>query len=151
MSRIFIKDINEIDKKTLKEKEEFNQKILIETLSNLSGFYQIFIDNLNGDPNIKIEKILNMKRTELFKKFINPDEELSRNIYTSISYMQYNIVAPYKGLSRDNYVEKLIGLISSNKRLRDLINETIFEKSFKDDQDIIAKIFKSENSSQEKR
>ena len=146
MSRIFIKEMNEIDKKTLKEKEEFNQKILVETLSNLSGYYQIFIDNLNGDSNIKIEKILNMKRTELFKKLINPDEELSKNIYTSISYMQYNIIAPYKGLSRENYVEKLIGLISSNKRLRDLINKTIFEHSFKDDQDIITKIFKSESS-----
>ena len=87
-----------------------------------------------------------MNRAELFKKFIKSDEELSRNIYTSISYVQFNIIAPYKVLSRDNYVEKLIGLISSNRRLRDLINETIFEISFKYDQDIITKIFKSESS-----
>ena len=59
MSRISLKEISEIDKKTLKEKEEFNQKILTETLSNLSGYYQIFIDNLSGDPKYKIDKILN--------------------------------------------------------------------------------------------
>ena len=49
MSRILIKDLNDVDKKTLKEKEVFEEKILTETLSNLSGFYQIFIDNLNGE------------------------------------------------------------------------------------------------------
>ena len=107
MSRILFKEINEIDKKSIKEKEDFNQKILIETLSNLSGFYQIFIDNLNGDTSLNIEKILNMKRAELFKNLINQDEELSRNIYKSISYMKYNIVTPYKGLSKENYVSRL--------------------------------------------
>ena len=146
MSRISLKEISEIDKKTLKEKEEFNQKILTETLSNLSGYYQIFIDNLSGDPKYKIDKILNMKRTELFTTLINPDKELTSNIFTSISYMQYNVVAPYKGLSRDNYVDKLIEFISNNRRLRDLMNQTILNQSFKGDADIITKIFKEKNS-----
>ena len=146
MSRIFIKEENEIENKTLKEKEEFNRKILKNTLSNLSGFYQIFIDNLNGDSRYKIGKILNMKRKELFKIFVNPDEELSMSIFTSISYMKYNIVSPYKGLTEQNYVDKLIELISSNKRLRDLMNETIFSQSFKVDEDIIPKIFKEKDS-----
>ena len=145
MSRISNKEINEIDKKTIKEKEEFNQKILKETLSNLSGFYQIFIDNLNGSPEYKIEKILNMKRKQLFESLLNPDEELSRNIFTSISYMKYNIVAIYKGLNQENYVDKLIEFISNNKRLRDLMNETLFNQSFQEDKDIITTIFKTDN------
>ena len=145
MTRISFKEINDIDKKTIKEKEEFNQKILKETLSNLSGFYQIFIDNLNGSSEYKIEKLLNMKRKQLFESLLNPDEELSRNIYTSISYMKYNIVSSYKGLTQDNYVDKLIEFISNNKRLRDLMNETLFTQSFKEDQDIITKIFKTDN------
>ena len=145
MSRISNKEINEIDKKTIKEKEEFNQKILKETLSNLSGFYQIFIDNLNGNSEYKIEKILNMKRKQLFESLLNPDEELSRNIFTSISYMKYNIVAAYKGLNQENYVDKLIEFISNNKRLRDLMNETLFTQSFQDDKDIITTIFKTDN------
>ena len=146
MSRIFLKEENEIEKKTLKEKEEFNKKILENTLSNLSGFYQIFIDNLNGDSRFKIGKILNMKRTELFKIFVNPDEELSMSIFTSISYMNYNIVAPYKGLSKENYVDKLIDFISNNQRLRDLMNETIFNQSFQANKDIIPEIFKEKDS-----
>jgi hypothetical protein len=38
MSRITLKELNDLDKMTLEQKEEFNQKILKETLSNLSGF-----------------------------------------------------------------------------------------------------------------
>ena len=147
MSRLPIDDLNRLDKMSVKDREEFEQKILSETLSNLSGFYQIFIDNLNGNSELKIEKILNMKRTELFKTFINPDEELINNIFTTISYMQYNVVAPYKGLSRDNYVEELIQFISNNKRLRDLINETLFKQSFQKDIDIITKIFEDKKNS----
>ena len=145
MSRIFIKDLNEMDKMALKDKEEFEQKILSETLSNLSGFYQIFIDNLSGESSYKIDKIINMKRTELFKTLINPDEELASNIYTSISYMQYNITAPYKGLSNETYVDKLMSFICKKKRLRDLMNKTIFNQSFTANTDIITKVFKEKD------
>ena len=145
MSRILIKDLNDVDKKTLKEKEVFEEKILTETLSNLSGFYQIFIDNLNGESRLKIEEIIKMKRTELFKTLINPDEELTSNIYTSIRYMQYNITAPYKGLSKDNYVDKLMTFICNKRRLRDLMNKTIFNQSFTADIDIITQVFKEKD------
>ena len=146
MSRISIQELKDIDKKTIKEKEEFNQKILKETLSNLSGFYQIFIDNLNGNPKHKIEKILNMKKNELFNNLINPDEELCSGIFQSISYMKYDIIAPYKGLNRDTYINKILELITNKKRLRDLINEALFKQSFKGKEDIITKIFKEKNS-----
>ena len=146
MSRISIKETKEIEQKTLKEKEEYNQKILKETLSNLSGFYQIFIDNLNGDPKYKIENLMKMKKNELFKYLINPDEELLSGIFQSISYMSYNILAPYKGLNQENYKMKIIELITTNKRLRNLINETLFRQSFQGNEDIFTKIFKDKDS-----
>ena len=146
MSRISIKETKDIENKSLKEKEEFNQKILTETLSNLSGFYQIFIDNLIGNSQFELDKLLKMGNKELFKVLINPDEELSANIFTTTSYMQYNVLTSYKGLSKENYVDKLIQFIYKNQRLRDLMNETIFNQLFKDDADIIIKIFKDKNS-----
>ena len=147
MSRISNKDLNDIDNKTLKEKEEFNKKILKETLSNLSGYYQIFIDNLKGEPKLKIENILVMNNKDLYNKVINPEEQLSSNLFKILSYMKYNIITSYKRISNDNYVDKLIEFISSNKRLRNLINETIFNQSFqKDGADIIGKIFKDKKS-----
>ena len=141
MTRISLKEISDLDKKTPKEKEIYNQKILTETLSNLSGFYQIFIDNLKGNPKFKFDQIVPMKKEDLFKTLLNPDEELSINIFKSISYLKYNISSSYKGLSKENYVEKLIEFISSNSRLRDLINKKIFTQLFTKNEDIINKVF----------
>ena len=153
MSRISINELEEIDNKSLNEKEEFNKKILTETLSNLSGYYQIFIDNLKGDPKLKIEKILLLQNKELFYDIVEPDKQLMSNMLKILSYMKYNIVTAYKGISNNNYVEKLIEFISNTKRLRYLINETIFNQSFKEKKekdktvpmDIISSIFEDEN------
>ena len=43
--------------------------------------------------------------------------------------------------------EELIQFISNNKRLRDLINETLFKQSFQKDIDIITKIFEDKKNS----
>ena len=150
MTRVMKKDLKEIEKKPLKEQIEIRKKIMDESLSHLSGYYQVFIDNLNGDENLKIEKIMNMNQNELFNALVNPDEELCSSIFHTISYMNYNIIAPYKGLNGDNYVELIIKFIYNNKRLRDLINECIFSKSLNKEEDIMTKIFQDKNSFDEK-
>ena len=141
MSRIFFKEINNIENKKLEEKEQFNKKILTETLSNLSGYYQIFIDNLKGDSRLKFENVLVMDNKGLFDNLINPDNQLSSNLFQIMGYMIYNIITPYKGITVYNYVDKLIELISNNKRLRCLINETIFNQWLKKYENIISTIF----------
>ena len=146
MTRVLKKDLKSMDKMSLKERIEIRKKIIEESLSHLSGYYQIFIDNLNGNENLKIETIMNMNQNELFKALVNPDEELCNNIFTSISYMNYNIIAPYNGLNKDNYTQILIDFIYNNRRLRDLINECIFSKSLTKNEDIINKIFQDKNS-----
>ena len=147
MSRIYLEELNNIENKTLEEKEQFNKQILTETLSNSTGYYQIFIDNLIGEPKLKIENVLFMGKKELFNNLINPDEQLTSNLFLVLRYMKYNIITSYKGIINENYVDKLFELISNNKRLRYLINETIFNQLFqKDGKNIIEKIFKNKNS-----
>ena len=74
MTRVMKKDLKEIEKRPLKEQIEIRKKIIDESLSHLSGYYQVFIDNLNGDENLKIEKIMNMNQNELFNALVNQDE-----------------------------------------------------------------------------
>jgi hypothetical protein len=145
MSRIFLEEKHEIDKMTLKEIEEFNKKILKYTLSNLSGFNQIFIDDLRGDSKYKFGEIITMNTKELLEIFVNPDEEFSKNIFKSISYMNYNVIAPYNSLSKENYVMKLIEFINNNKRIRDAMNEAVFNQSFEEGVDTISKIFEDKD------
>ena len=145
MKRVMKKDLKSINKMLLKEQIEIRKNIIENTLSHLSGYYQIVIDNLNGDENLRIEKIINMKQTELFNTLINLDEELGKNILKCISYMNYNIIAEYKWLNKDNYAEILFNFIHNNKRLRTLINKCIFSKSINKNEDIIIKIFQDKN------
>ena len=60
--------------------------------------------------------------------------------------MKYNIIAPYKGLSQENYVDELIKFISKSRRLRKLMNESIFRQTLNNNDDIINKIFKDKNA-----
>ena len=145
MFRILKSDLNKLREKPLPEQIEINKKILVETLSNLSDYYQIFIDNLNGKFNQEMNKILVMPKKELFRSLIDPDETISSNIYKCLSYMRFNIIAPYKGITQENYVEKLMDFISNNKRLHKLINNCILEKGVNKNEDIISKVFKEKN------
>ena len=142
VSRISKNDLNKKNLLSQREQNELNKKLLTETLSNLSGFYQIFIDNLNGEDNNKFNELIKaIKPIEMFNKFLNIDEEFSQNILKCTSYMKYNINASYKELNKNNYIEKLLEYFSKHKRMRNLINETIINRTQKDE-DLFAQIFK---------
>ena len=76
MTRVFDKELKDLEKKNEKEKKEINKKILKEPISNLSGYYQIFIDNLKGDEKLTLDKILKMEGKKMFDECLDLDEEL---------------------------------------------------------------------------
>jgi hypothetical protein len=64
---IFIVHIERTFKNELKDSKETNNKSLKETISNLSNFCQIFIDNLNGKYSKPINEIIKLKKEEIFE------------------------------------------------------------------------------------
>ena len=146
LSRILKDDLKNIEKKSKNEKIEIKKKILGETLSNLSGYDQIFIDNLNGDDNLQISKLIELEKKDLINSCINTDIELMSNVFTTISYMRYNIFSPYKGLNEENYINKLMELITNNKLVRDLLNDYLVKQIVNNEEDLIKKIFKDKNA-----
>ena len=145
LSRIPNYDLDNYEKKNEKEKYEIKKKILKETISHLSGYYQIFIDDLNGKTNFSINNMINLNGKELFMKCLDVDEALRLNIYISLSYMKYNFSSKLGDLDEDTYVNKLIDYIEKDKDLRDNINKCIINQMDKEE-DIISTIFKNENS-----
>ena len=142
LSRILKDDLRNLSRMTFNEKNELKKKILKETLSNLSGYYQIFIDNLKGNNNIEIHKIIKMEKPiDIFKSSINVDQQLRDNIYNSMSYIDYNIKSNYKGINKKNYCNKLMEFIPKHKKLIYLINECLL-KQIKEKDDIFVDIFK---------
>ena len=84
MNRIF-----EADKKDPKKKKYIERNELGELISHLSDFYQIFIDNLNGE-DMSIFDIMKLKKNELFEKCLNLKKEFMKSIYDTFSYFNYS-------------------------------------------------------------
>ena len=146
MLRVTKDEIKKIGSEKNKSYQEEKNKILNETLSNLSGYYQVFIDNLNGDENLKLENIINNENL-LDKLNLNLDEEFSSTIFTAISYIKYNITYSYKDLNKDNYQKELFDFIKNNQKIKALINDCFIREMNKPgESDIIIKILKNKNT-----
>ena len=88
---------------------------------------------------------MNLKGTQIFNKCFDYDKIFIDNIYTTFNYMKYEIPSSFNNLTKDNYVNKLIEYIEEDTELREKIKERIF-KQINDEEDIILKLFKTENS-----
>ena len=130
---IFIVHMNRIfkDKKNFYEKKEI--KNLNDEFSFLSGYYQIFIDNLNGEEKIDLLKIIKCNDEDLIDNCIDFNNEIKNNIFKTITYMKYNIFFSLGDLNKDNYTEKLKSFIQNdkNKIIRKLINNCIKKRLIK--------------------
>ena len=133
------------EKKKSKGPNETNKNILKETISHLSGYYQIFIDDLNGDKNFSLENLINKKGKELFKNCFDFKDIFKDNIYLCLSYMKYNFSHSIGELNEEKYVNKLIEYFNHNLKLVEKISDIILTQMEKEE-DLILQIFKAENS-----
>ena len=145
MVRIFNSELKDFEKKSKTEQNEINKKILNQTLSSLTGYHQIFIDNINGKEELALDKILKMERDEIYLKCLDIDNEFLTYIFTSLTYMDYNIISSVYNLNQNTYIKKLMHYIRYNAKIRKLINDCIIRQIPKEE-DILTKIFKKKNS-----
>jgi len=143
--RIFNQNVND-EKNNSVEKEKIDKKILKETISHLSEYYQIFVDDLNGNCKCSLDEIIKMNKKELFQNCLDLDEELINNFYLSLSCMNYEISSSIGDINAHNYINKLIKYISKEKELRKAINECLLKQIKNEEEDIITKIFKEKNA-----
>jgi hypothetical protein len=98
MNKIFIEDEN-----NPKRKRYVGENILTDTITYVSDYYQIFIDDLNGE-DFSILDIMKMGKKELFKKCLKLDVELTNNIYKTFSYFNYIFKINIEGIDNNSYV-----------------------------------------------
>ena len=116
-----------------------------ETISHLSGYYQIFIDDLNGDYNFPLKKVIYTKGKEFYEKFFNFKDIFKDNIYSCLSHMKYNFSHSIGKLNEEICANKLINYFELNPNLVENINDFILRQIEKEE-DLILKLFKYENS-----
>ena len=121
MNRIFDED---------KSKEDYIERNKIgESISHLSDFYQITIDNLNGEDFSLID-IIDLKPEELFKKCLKLDTEFMKNLYNAMSYFNYNFLINIKGIENENFAKMMIKYLENNIELRQMITNCILKQNY---------------------
>ena len=110
------------------------RKLLINTLSNLAGFHQIFIDDINGqdyldnDGNIiTLNKMLKMKDNDLYKSFLNLKTIFLENLNSSLCFFDYEFNLDKEKINKDIYINDLIELFSKDEYLISIIDELIMK------------------------
>ena len=123
MNRIFKEDENNV-----KRKRYVEENILADTITHLSDFYQIFIDDLNGE-DFSIVDIMKLEKNELFKKCLKLDVELTNNIYKTFSYLKYNFKIKINGIDENIYPKKILDFLKKNKELSQMFINCILKHS----------------------
>ena len=122
MNRIFKED--EMDPK---KKKYIRKNKLKETISHLSDFYQIFIDNLNGE-DISLIEIMKCKKEELFRKCLKLNKEFIKNIYNAFSYFNFEFIFDVPKINKDNYSIQLIEYLKEEKELTNNIIKCVLRQ-----------------------
>ena len=136
MNRIFKADTNDP-----KKKKYINKNKMTGTISYLSEFYQIFIDNLNGE-NISLLDLIRCNEENLFRKCLKLENEFMKNIYSAFSYFTYDFIINVPYLKKDNYSLKIIKFLNKEEELTKLIiNNILRQKSIQ--RDILGEILKN--------
>ena len=136
MNRIF-----EADKKDPKKENFIQRNELGETISHLSDFYQIFIDNLNGE-DLSLIDLMKLKDEELFRSCLDLDKEFMIGIYDAFSYFKYDFILKIPGLDIDNYPLKIVKYLEAQKDLRESIINCILRQKNKK-KEIFSEILKN--------
>ena len=151
---IFIVHLERIDLKEMDNLDKIKEKLLIGTLSNLAGYSQIFIDDINSPDYfdnegkiITLDKIPLMKNIDLYKAFINKKAIFIENLKSSLCYFDYSFNK--KEFNKDNYINDLIELFKNDEDLIKIMDELIMENILKKNNEInlLDKIMKEEKFS----
>ena len=122
--KVFLNKEEELKAKEMEEKEKkAKERKIIKNqtlISHLSGFNQIFIDNING-LNVSIKDILEKNNKELFeiKELIDFDKEIKDNIYSSFSLIRYNFKNKIDNFNNEDYHKNITQKLISSFELQE--------------------------------
>jgi len=127
MNRIFEADEREIEKDP-KKKKFVERNLLNETISHLSDFYQIFIDDLGRNDDFTIIDIMKLKEEELLSKCLRLREEFNKSVFDIFSYFNYNFNINIEGVDKNNYPEKVRHFLKNNKELAEQMINSVLKR-----------------------
>ena len=125
------------------KKSEIHNNVIPDLISFLNNdYYQIFIDNLQGEKEIDIINLI-ANQEKLGNKFINNNNFIENNIYTILNYIRYNILNETDELNMKNCTLVIAENIINNKTIKQYLLKNI-EKQGSSIKGIIEEAFTSD-------
>jgi len=121
IERVFNYELKDIQNKSTEEQGKINDKILKETIPLLSDYFQVFIDDLNGDEEYSINKII-LNKNDIFDLFLEDQfNQLQKISYLSIDSIINNNISKLE----NNIVKDLYKLLEENDDIKKELYEYI--------------------------
>ena len=136
---------NRIDKKSLKNKNKINIENKKEIIPDLipftnDEFNQIFIDNLKGNENSDLFKIISPQNAQLSKDYIQKSNLVENKIYSVLNCIKFEVLNETKQANNANYLGYLAEKIIGNESIKSYIYKNL-EKQENNMSDIINDIY----------
>ncbi|KAG4089111.1 hypothetical protein H8356DRAFT_1007620 [Neocallimastix lanati (nom. inval.)] len=111
-------------------------------ISHLSEWNQLFIDNLNG-IDISLKEIFNASSTELFNniKLIDLNDEFKKDLFHAFTIISYNYKINFSSIPNEKYIEALCEYINTNKKMENMIKNSVKERIQNNKENILLKIY----------
>ena len=111
-------------------------------MTNLSSYYQSFVDNFEGRDE-EIYDIIGKTQKELFySSLINVEEEFSNNIYSIFTTIEY--IFEDKSINSNQFIQNNINILLSKNKLKNDIIEKVVDK-IAEQEKIYDSIFRNQN------
>ena len=130
----FDKEINNLDDKLIiflihKQRIPLSKKQKIRVIPDYVSFinddyYQIFIDNLKGEKDLDIFKIM-QKKEDLSKEYLKNKDFIEKKIFVVLNYLRYNILYQTRELNLRNITTEVAEKIIKNKYIKELLINNI--------------------------
>jgi len=88
-------------------------------------YYQIFIDNLQGNENSDVFAIIQKKEEVLAKEYLESLNFIDNKIFTVLNYIDFKILNETKEINSKNYISEITKKIIEINSIKNLLNNNL--------------------------
>ena len=115
-----------LDQKS-KNKAKKNKKLVIPDLIPFINdeYYQIFIDNLQGNEGMDLFKVISQQTEQLTQQYLKESNLIDNKIYEVLNYINFEVQFETKEINNNNYINVIAKKIIDNIQIKELLKKNI--------------------------
>ena len=110
-----------------KSKVKKNKKMIIPDLIPFINdeYYQIFVDNLQGNEGMDLFKVISQQTEQLAQQYLKESNLIDNKIYEVLNYINFEVQFETKEINNNNYINVIAQKIIDNNQIKELLKKNI--------------------------